>query len=385
MGSYRVWKAWFRQFVQSFWLPLILVLILLAAAVAVQRYFQKKETRDALRPGRAEAVQPQAARAGLMDGTADSLKKAVEAVLTGEGLAWKTGPPDRRPPRWTVEVPARIPVPSVHQRIQEALLASGGQVLSAISDPSTGNVELRTGIPDSCLLVLALMRAKATPAESGRIVVVIDDFGDRHDSMVDAFLSIRTPLTVSVLAGRRYSASISREAAERGHEVLLHLMMEPLSGAYKDDGSIVLKGMTPSRILEVVERSLADVPGAVGVNNHMGSKATQDRATMAPVLQVLSERGLFFMDSYTIASSVAYPLADEMGVRTARRDVFLDVAEGEAEIRKSLWTLARRAGKEGGAIGIGHCHRAMLEALREEIPNIEAKGYRFVFLSELVQ
>jgi hypothetical protein len=60
MGSYRVWKAWFRQFVQSFWLPLILVLILLAAAVAVQRYFQKKETRDALRPGRAEAVQPQA-------------------------------------------------------------------------------------------------------------------------------------------------------------------------------------------------------------------------------------------------------------------------------------------------------------------------------------
>lgn len=385
MGAARVWKLRIRQFAQSFWFPLLLVVILLAAAVVVQRHFQEKETADALRPSRIGMAQPPPGRGGMKDGVADSLMKAVEAVLTAENLVRKTGSPDRRPPKWTVEVPARIPVPSVHQRLQEALLASGGQVLSAISDPSTGSVELRAGVPDSCLLVIALIRAKAPPAESGRIAVVIDDFGDRRDAMVDAFLSIRTPLTVSVLAGRRHSAAVSREAAERGHEVLLHLMMEPLSGSYKDDGSIVLKGMTPSRIREVVERSLADVPGAVGVNNHMGSKATQDRATMAPVLQTLLDRGLFFMDSYTIASSVAYPLADEMGVRTARRDVFLDVADGEAEIRKALWALARRAGKNGRAIGIGHCHRAMLEALRTEIPNIEARGYRFVYLSELVQ
>lgn len=384
MGASRVWKLRIRQFAQSFWFPLLLVLILLAAAVAVQRHFQKKQTADALRSPRTGRVQPPPGRGALRDGMADSLMKAVEAVLTAENLVRKTGSPDRRPPKWTVEVPVRIPIPSVHQRLQEALIASGGQVLSAISDPSTGNVELRAGIPDSCLLVIALIRAKAAPAESGRIAVVIDDFGDRHDSMVNAFLSIRTPLTVSVLAGRRYSAAVAREAAERGHEVLLHLMMEPLSGTYRDDGSIVLKGMTPTRIREVVERSLADVPGAVGVNNHMGSKATQDRATMAPVLQALLERGLFFMDSYTIASSVAYPLAQEMGVRTERRDVFLDVAEGEAEIRKALWALARRAGKNGSAIGIGHCHRDMLEALRGEIPTIEARGYRFVFLSELV-
>jgi uncharacterized protein len=380
MRFYRICKAWFRQFTQGFWAPFILVLLVLAVAVSIQRHYQKREIRDAVRPRSVEAVRPPAGRTA----PEDSVKKIVAACLSGEGLSWKTGPRDRRPSRWTVEVPSRVPVPSVHQKIQEALTAAGGRVLSAISDPSNGSVELRTGAADSCLLIVSLTRTREEQTESGRIAVVIDDFGDRRDAMVDAFLSIQTPLTVSVLPGRRYSGRISREAVERGHEVLLHLIMEPLKGTYPDDGSIVLKGMAPSRIREVVERSLADVPGAVGVNNHMGSKATQDRATMAPVMQVLSERGLFFMDSYTIASSVAYPLAAEMGVRTARRDVFLDVAEGEQDIRNALWTLARRAGKKGGAIGIGHCHRAMLQALQGEIPNIEARGYRFVFLSELV-
>jgi polysaccharide deacetylase 2 family uncharacterized protein YibQ len=126
------------------------------------------------------------------------------------------------------------------------------------------------------------------------------------------------------------------------------------------------------------------VPGVIGVNNHMGSKATQDRPTLAPVFQLLAERGLFFMDSYTIASSVAYPMARETGLRTARRDVFLDVAEGETSIREKLWELARRARKNGSAIGIGHCHRDMLHALQNEIPAIQAKGFRFVQLSELV-
>jgi uncharacterized protein len=104
-----------------------------------------------------------------------------------------------------------------------------------------------------------------------------------------------------------------------------------------------------------------------------------------PVFQLLGERGLFFMDSYTIASSVAFPLAREMGLRTARRDVFLDVADGEQAIRQKLRDLARKAGKNGSAIGIGHCHRDMLHALQAEIPEIQAQGFRFVQLSELVQ
>jgi len=160
--------------------------------------------------------------------------------------------------------------------------------------------------------------------------------------------------------------------------------MEPLNEPFKDNGYIVLKGMKPGQIREIVERSLADVPGVIGVNNHMGSKATQDRPTLAPVFQLLAERGLFFMDSRTIASSEAYPIAREMGLRTARRDVFLDVAEGESSIREKFLELARRAKKNGSAIGIGHCHQDMLHALQVEIPAIQAKGFRFVQLSELV-
>jgi polysaccharide deacetylase 2 family uncharacterized protein YibQ len=202
--------------------------------------------------------------------------------------------------------------------------------------------------------------------------------------MVESFISLDVPVTFSVLPGRKYSSRIAKESIQKGHEIILHLIMEPLDEPFKDDGYMILKGMPPSQIRDIVERSLKEVPGAIGVNNHMGSKATQDRPTLIPIFQSLGERGLFFMDSYTIASSEAFPLAREMGLRTARRDVFLDVSDGESAIRQKLRDLSRRAGKAGSAIGIGHCHRDMLRALQAEIPEIQAKGFRFVQLSELV-
>jgi polysaccharide deacetylase 2 family uncharacterized protein YibQ len=281
-------------------------------------------------------------------------------------------------------VPAHIPIPTLHQRIQDRLAAAGGRILSAVSDPVSGRVELRVGVKDSCLLVLVLTRPKIEKSESGLIAVVIDDFGDRHDSMVEAFLSLDVPVTFSVLPGRKYSSRIAKESIQRGHEIILHLIMEPIDEPFKDDGYMILKGMPPSQIRDIVERSLKEVPGAIGVNNHMGSKATQDRPTLMPIFQSLGERGLFFMDSYTIASSAAFPLAREMGLRTARRDVFLDVSDGESAIRQKLRDLSRKAGKTGSSIGIGHCHRDMLRALQAEIPEIQAKGFRFVQLSELV-
>jgi uncharacterized protein len=377
MNAYRRLKARVRVYARSSWLPATLIVGLIILAVVFQRHYQKKEIRDA-----EHAVKTRPER--VLHPEADSLKHCVAAILREQQLGWKAGREGAGPERWTVEVPSRIPIPTLHQQIQDRTAAEGFRLLSSVADPGSGRVELRTGADDTCLLVIVLSRPKAEKAEAGRIAVVIDDFGDRHDAMVESFLALDVPVTFSILPGRRYSGRIARESAQRGHETILHLIMEPLNGSFKDDGYIVLKGMAPAAVRKVVERSLEDVPGAAGVNNHMGSKATQDRATLEPVFQVLSERGLFFVDSYTIASSVAYPVAREMGLRAAKRDVFLDVSNGEESIRGKLRTLARRARRNGSAIGIGHCHRDMLLALQNEVPAIQAEGFRFVLLSELV-
>jgi len=377
MKAYRRLKARFKLFTQSFWAPIGLILLVLVAAIVVQRQFQKKEIRKTERAG-GKPVRI------VQKPMADSLRHTVSTLLNEESLGWKIQQEGKAGERWTVDVPVHLPIPTLHQRLQDRVTAAGGRILSAMSDPVSGKVELRAGVEDSCMLVLVLARPKVVRSESGRIAVVIDDFGDRHDAMVESFLSLDFPVTFSVLPGRKYSSRIAREAVQGGHEVILHLIMEPLNESFKDDGYIILKGMPPSQIREVVERSLKEVPGAIGVNNHMGSKATQDRPTLTPVFQSLIERGLFFMDSYTIASSQAFPLAREMGLRTARRDVFLDVLNGESAIRQKLRDLSLKAGKKSSAIGIGHCHRDMLRALQAEIPEIQANGFRFVLLSELV-
>jgi hypothetical protein len=381
MRSSRRWRVRFEQALQSAWMPAVLIVAVLAAALIVQRNAMKRQAREVERPRAMPVRHSTAPRRSSM---ADSLGRAVGSALSAQELGWTAAPVRRPPARWTVQVPSRLPVPSVHHQVQEAVRAAGGEVLSAAEDPASGRVELRIGAGDSCLLVLVLRRAAPEAPASRCVAVVIDDFGDRRDAMVEAFMALDFPITFSVLPGRRHSARIAAQARERGHEVLLHLIMEPLNEPFKDDGLIVLKGMPPAAVREVVDRSLGDVPGALGVNNHMGSKATQDRATLIPVFERLLERGLFFLDSYTIASSVAHPLAREMGLRSARRDVFLDVGQGVDSIRGKLRELANRAGA-GGSVGIGHCHRDMLAALQAEQPVLAGRGVRFVFVSELVR
>ncbi len=161
--------------------------------------------------------------------------------------------------------------------------------------------------------------------------------------------------------------------------------MEPMDTRFKKDDYTIMTNMSSETIGKIIQRSLDDVPNAVGVNNHMGSKVTSHRQTITHVLSELKKRDLYFIDSRTINTTVAFDVARAIGMRCEERDVFIDVEEGKGTIQHSLWELARKAKENGHAIGIGHCHRMTLEVLREEIPRIQAKGYKFVFLSEVVR
>jgi polysaccharide deacetylase 2 family uncharacterized protein YibQ len=121
-----------------------------------------------------------------------------------------------------------------------------------------------------------------------------------------------------------------------------------------------------------------------GVNNHMGSRATADRETMRRLMRALSRRGLLFLDSLTTPHSVAYDEARKAGIDCLRCRLFLDEARPTADVvRQNLRKLERAARASGFAVGIGHPHPETLEALKSELPRLQAAGVRLVTVSEL--
>lgn len=321
----------------------------------------------------------------VIDPPVTALKDTIENVLTAQNIVWRTQLSQSKGEVWNLKVPVNIPVPSLHLEIQNAIRGVDAEILYAMSDPITGHVSLDIGWQDSCFLHIVLIRTEATWTEQGDIGLIIDDFGPHWNSVIQSFLDFGDLITISVIPGEKYSKKIALEGVQKGCEVILHLPMEPISANYRMDDYIILYKMGRHKIRNVIQRSLDAVPGAMGVNNHMGSKVTSDRETMIYILEELKVRNLYFIDSRTIAESVAFDVARGIGMPCGKRDVFFDLKLNAQSIRSDLSKLANRAKEKGNAIGIGHCHEITLKVLQEEIGNYQKKGYRFRKISHIIQ
>lgn len=218
-----------------------------------------------------------------------------------------------------------------------------------------------------------------------RVAIVIDDLGNDLGP-AERIAGWRDPVAGAVLPGLRFSAASARTLSRGGKEVLLHLPMEPAGYPKVRPGpGVILRTQSDPEIVRILEEDLDSVPGAVGVNNHMGSAATADPRVMRTVARVLSGRGLFFLDSRTTDATVAERVAEESWVPAARRRVFLDDVSTEAAVRAQLAELVRRARKEGSAIAIGHPYPATLAVLERDLPGLVKEGVRVVRVTELVK
>lgn len=214
------------------------------------------------------------------------------------------------------------------------------------------------------------------------LALVIDDLG-RDVAVLDRLAQLGVPLSYSVLPFESRTEDVVRILAERGAEVLCHLPMEADGDADPGPGAL-LSSMRPEELRRATEAALQAVPGAVGVNNHMGSILSTRRPAMELVLDVLARRRLFFLDSRTSAQSVGYALALERGIPATERQVFLDVDSRPDAIRRQFRELLRLADERGSAVAIGHPHRQTLEVLETEVREALAAGYRFVPVSYLL-
>ena len=160
--------------------------------------------------------------------------------------------------------------------------------------------------------------------------------------------------------------------------------MQSSLGAKGEDDYKLKVGMTSDEIEWRLNEALKEIPEAIGINNHQGSKATTDGKVMGVVASVLKQKNKIFLDSRTSSKTVGEKTMRTYGVPTARRHVFLDNDLDIDKISQQLEKLVKVSKKNGIAIGIGHVKTNTLKVLKEEIPKLSDKGYEFKFLSQVV-
>lgn len=234
---------------------------------------------------------------------------------------------------------------------------------------------------------------KAAPAASpkpntpsavkGKLAVVIDDAG-RDLASQHVYESLGIPLTLAVMPNQVHTRDAALSWHAHGLPVILHQPMESVSGIGMES-KVILTSMSDEEIRSLLKSSLSQVPEAVGINNHQGSKATTDRHTMDVVMNELHHRHLFFFDSRTNSTTAADGAAASYGVPYVRNDLFVDNEADVAAISAMIREAAKRAQKYGTYVIIGHCRPKTAEAFRQMVPQLEKEGIQFVYVSSLAK
>jgi len=219
------------------------------------------------------------------------------------------------------------------------------------------------------------------------ICLIIDDGGYQKGEALRHLYALKVPVTVSIIPNVEFSKNLAEEFPGHGVEVMCHMPMEghekgAVGGNYK---ALLKKGMDPDVAKADVEQALDDLPHCRGLNNHMGSVATEDPDLIRGVCEALRLRRMFIIDSRTTPKSVVERVARKAGVAVASRNIFLDNIETPDAILKQLEQTAAYAKKHGLAVAIGHFKVGTLKTLEEAAPLLEAKGFRFVYASEVVK
>lgn len=235
--------------------------------------------------------------------------------------------------------------------------------------------------------------AKAAPAAApkpntptavkGKLAVVIDDAGRDLESQ-HVYESLGIPLTLAVMPNQVHTRDAALSWHAHGLPVILHQPMESVSGIGMES-KVILTSMGDEEIRSLLKSSLSQVPEAVGINNHQGSKATTDRHTMDVVMNELHHRHLFFFDSRTNSTTAADAAAASYGVPYVRNDLFVDNEADVAAISAMIREAAKRAQKYGTYVIIGHCRPKTAEAFRQMVPQLEKEGIQFVYVSSLAK
>ncbi len=230
-------------------------------------------------------------------------------------------------------------------------------------------------------------RARAVPppanAKPPYVAILIDDAGlDRKGTQ--RAIALPGPVTLSFMS---YASELSEQSAAAraaGHEVMLHLPMEPLDVKRNNPGPNALYvNLDPAEVQKRLAWHLDRFSDYVGVNNHMGSRFTADAVRMGLVLDEIGRRQVFWLDSLSGPNSAGPALARKRGLDAVERDLFLD-DDRSPGIAHEIAAMERIARSRGDVIAIGHPHGATLSALEKWAATAPERGFTLVPVSTVL-
>jgi uncharacterized protein len=214
------------------------------------------------------------------------------------------------------------------------------------------------------------------------IAIIIDDIGYHKSDF--KLIDLPYALTISVLPHTPYGQRSARYAFSKQKDVMLHMPMQANYNNASAEAGTLSEDMTKQQVQHSLQSALADIPYAIGINNHMGSLYTELEQHMAWTMEYLQQRHLFFVDSVTTANSTANKYAAQYGVTSLSRHVFLDNEPNEAAIAKQFDKLLRIAKTRQQAIAIAHPYPETYRFLKKHLPLLQQHGIQLVGISQLL-
>lgn len=318
----------------------LFALLLFIAAAAAAVYFTSETPHERRGPARPESA---------AESVLDTMRESAEEIFEETPREEKTAPEKKSAPEKKA-AEKRAPAK------QEAAPAAAPAEKETAKGPAPGSLR-------------------------GRLAVCIDDGGRDLDSQ-RVYEQMGIPLTLAVMPNQPYTQEAAARWAAAGLPVIIHQPMESVSGAAAEK-VLLLTTMDSAAQRQILADSFRQIPQAVGLNNHQGSKATTDRRTMDTVMAALAARGMFFFDSATNTTTAADAAAAAAGVPYVRNQLFVDNSADVEEIKAMIRKGARMAAANGSAVIIGHCRPHTAEAFRQAVPELRRAGIEFVYLSSL--
>ncbi len=272
--------------------------------------------------------------------------------------------------------------------LKKALRAAGSSIIEAsvLLEGKENQIIARATDGEIYTVSIGYLAEDEQAVASPKLAVIVDDFGGYQGELLANFCKADRRIAFAVLPNLPLAKTVMNAAVISGHEVLVHIPMEPLSYPRNTPGeNAIMVDLSDAEIAKRVESYLEILPKAVGANNHMGSRATQDQRVMSAVLDVLKKAGLFFVDSRTIATSVAYQLGKEKLIPVAKRDMFLDVPTSSRQVvMTKVNTLAKWKSSRKQVVVISHCFdQDRLDNLLFFLEEAKKLGYEIVPVSKL--
>tara|TARA_R110001592_G_scaffold166843_1_gene402103 strand:- start:392 stop:991 length:600 start_codon:yes stop_codon:yes gene_type:complete len=152
--------------------------------------------------------------------------------------------------------------------------------------------KLRVLLPLFPQLIILLTLLSITPlatAKNAQVAIIIDDIGYRKSDA--AVLTLPGAITFAILPHTPYGKRLALEGYHKNNEIILHIPMEAENGKKLGPGALTVK-MNEESIRHQLALAFAEIPFAIGINNHMGSKLTKLYNPMMWTMRFLKERDL---------------------------------------------------------------------------------------------